>query len=178
MSDERLAIEGGTPVRKTLLPYGRQAIDEADIAAVVEVLRSAWLTTGPKVGEFEAALAKVAGARAAVVVNSGTAALHACMFALDVKPGDEVLVPALTFAASANCVLYQGGTPVFVDVDERLLIDTEDAARKVTPRTRAVVAVDYAGQPCDYEALRRLARTHNLKLVADACHAIGATYGN
>lgn len=164
----------GPDVRRGPLPYGRQSLDEDDIAAVVEVLRSDWLTTGPKVAEFEAALAGVAGVPHAVAVSSGTAALHAGMAALGIGPGDEVIVPALTFAASANCVVYQGGTPVFADVDpDTLLIDPASAASLVGPRTRAVVAVDYAGQPCDYPALRELADRHGLALVADACHSLG-----
>ena len=168
---------GEKPVRDSLLSYGRQSIDDDDIAAVTEVLRSNWLTTGPKVAEFEKAFANVTGAREAVAISNGTAALHAAMYALGIGPGDEVIVPALTFAASSNCVLYQGGTPVFADVQpDTLLVDPEDVATKITPRTRAIVAVDYAGQPCDYDALRRLADKHGLALVADACHALGGSY--
>jgi perosamine synthetase len=160
-----------------MIPYARHWIDEDDIAAVVDVLRSDWLTTGPKVEEFEHALAQVAGTRRAVTFSSGTAALHGMMHALVIGPGDEVLVPAMTFAASANCVVYQGGTPVFVDVEpDTLLLDAADAAGKITPRTRAILAVDYAGQPCDYQALHALARRHNLALVADACHSLGGEY--
>lgn len=158
------------------LPYGRQVIEEDDIAAVVAVLRSDWLTTGPKVGEFERAVAEFTGARHAVAVSSGTAALHAAMHAIGIGPGDEVIVPAITFVATANCVVYQGGTPLFADVDpETLLIDPTDVARKITPRTRAIIAVDYAGQPCDYDALRAIADQHGLVLVADGCHSLGAT---
>jgi perosamine synthetase len=165
------------PIRDTLLPYGRQFIDDDDIQAVVDVLRSDWLTTGPKVGEFEQAFADFVGAEHAVAVSNGTAALHAAMFALDIQPGDEVIVTPMTFAASANCVLYQGGTPVFADVQpDTLLIDPEAVERKITPRTKAIVAVDYAGQPCDYDALRALADQHGLALVDDACHAIGGRY--
>ncbi len=163
------------PPRSPALPYGRQWIDEDDIAAVVDVLRSDWLTTGPRVAEFEGALAAATGAREAVAVSSGTAALHLTMLALRIRPGDEVIVPTLTFAASANCVVYCGGTPVFADVDaETLLIDPADVARRITSRTRAIVAVDFAGQPCDYAALRALADHHGLALVADACHSLGA----
>src|SRR5947209_19727980 len=156
-----------------MLPYGRQSIDEDDIAAVVEVLRSDWLTAGPKVAEFERAFADFTHSREAVAVSSGTAALHAAMFALGIGPGDEVLVPAMTFAATANCVVFQGGTPVFVDVDaDTLLIDPAEAEAKITPRTRAIVAVDYAGQPCAYKELEALAKRHDLALVADACHSL------
>jgi len=174
---EKLAIEGGKPVRETLLPYGHQWVDEADIETVVQVLRSAWLTTGPKITEFEKTFAKFVGARYAIAVSNGTAALHAAMYAIGIKPGDEVIVPAMTFAATANCVVFQGGSPVFVDVDaETLLIDPDQVKVKITPRTRAVIAVDYTGQPCDYDVLREIASQHGLTLVADACHALGATY--
>jgi perosamine synthetase len=160
-----------------MIPYGRQTIDDEDIKAVREVLRSDWLTTGPKVAEFEEALARYVGAKFAVAVSSGTAALHCAMYALGIGPGHEVIVPAMTFAASANCVIYQGGTPVFVDVAaDTLLIDPEDVERKITPQTKAIIAVDYAGQPCDYHALKEIADRHHLSLVADACHSLGATY--
>ena len=158
------------------LPYGGQCIDEDDVRAVCRVLRSAYLTTGPTVGQFEEAVCAVAGARHGVAVSSGTAALHAAMFALGIGPGDEVIVPAMTFAASANCVLYQGGTPVFADVDpDTLLMDPASAQAAITPRTRAIIAVDYAGQPCEWEALRAQADRHGLALVADGCHALGAS---
>jgi perosamine synthetase len=160
-----------------MIPYARQWIDEDDIAAVVDVLRSDWLTTGPKVEEFESALAQIAGTRHAITFSSGTAALHGMMHAINLGPGDEVLVPAMTFAASANCVVYQGGTPVFVDVEsDTLLLDVAAAERKITARTRAILAVDYAGQPCDYEAVKALARRHGLAVLVDACHALGGSY--
>ena len=159
------------------LPYGRQEIGDADIKAVVEALCSGWLTTGPLVSKFEQAFAAHCGAAEGVAVNSGTAALHCAMRALNVLPGDEVIVPAITFAASANAALYEGGVPVFADVEpDTLLIDPASVAAKITGRTRAIVAVDYAGQPADYDALRQLARKHDIALVADACHAPGATY--
>jgi perosamine synthetase len=168
----RLAIDGGTPVRADRLPYGRQDISPEDIEAVVAVLRSDWLTTGPNVANFEAALCQATGAAQAVAVNSGTAALHAAMAALGIGPGDEVIVPALTFAASSNAVLYQGGRPVFVDIDPAsLLIDPAKVAAAITPTTKAIVAVDYAGQPADYPALKAF----GLPIVADACHAIGGS---
>ena len=173
----QLAIDGGPPVRGTLLPYGRQWIDDDDVAAVTEVLRSDWLTTGPKVTEFERALANVTGAADAVAVSNGTAALRAAMYALGIGPGDEVIVPAITFAATANCVALLGGTPVFADVDpETLLLGAAQAEAKITPKTKAIIAVDYAGQPCDYDALRALADRYGLMLVDDACHAIGGSY--
>ncbi len=172
-SGTALAIDGGTPVRSTVLPYSRQWIDEKDLAAVERVLRSDWLTTGPAVPEFERQFAQAVGAREAVAVSSGTAALHAAVAALGIGPGDEVIVPAMTFAASANCVVYQSGTPVFADVDPgTLLIDPAEVARRRTARTRAVIAVDYAGQPCDYGELRSAAGA-GVTLISDACHALG-----
>jgi perosamine synthetase len=158
-----------------MLPYGRQTISDDDIQAVVDVLRSDWLTTGPMVGQLERAIAQRVGAAEAVAVSSGTAALHAAMFALGIGPGDEVIVPAMTFAATANCVVYQGGTPVFADVaPHTLLIDLDRVEALITPRTRAILAVDYAGQPCDYQALRSIAARHGTALAADASHSLGA----
>ena len=160
-----------------MIPYGKQHIDEDDIKAVVEVLRSDWLTTGPKVTEFEETFAQYVGAKHAVAVSSGTAALHAAIYAIGIGPGDEVIVPPITFAASANCVVYQGGTPVFADVDpETLLIDPLQVESKITPRTKAIIAVDYTGHPCDYDSLRSIAKQNGIALVADACHALGAKY--
>lgn len=159
------------------LSFRSQIIEEADVRAVLETLRSDYLTTGPKVAEFETAFADFVRARHAVAVANGTAALHAAMFALGLGPGDEVIVPAITFAATANAVVYQGAMPVFADVtDEALLLDPDDVRRRLTPRTRAIVAVDFAGQACDYDALAAIAQQHNLSLVADACHAIGGSY--
>lgn len=172
-----LAIEGDAPVRQNMLPYGHQWLDDQDIAAVVDVLRSDWLTTGPKVAEFEQAFAEFVGVREAVAVSNGTAALHAAMYAIGIGPGDEVIVPAMTFAASANCVVYQGGTPVFADVTpDTLLLDPAQVEAKITTRTKSIIAVDYAGQPCDYDALHSIADRYRLPLVADACHAIGGSY--
>src|SRR3981081_2394968 len=142
-SRELLAINGGTPVRKTLLPYGRQSVSEDDIQAVVQVLRSDWLTTGPKVGEFEEAFASRVGAKYAVTFSSGTAAVHAAAFAAGLKLGDEAITSPMTFAATANCILYQGARPVFADVSpDTLNLDPESALAKVTERTRAVLPVD------------------------------------
>ncbi|MBF0481735.1 MAG: UDP-4-amino-4,6-dideoxy-N-acetyl-beta-L-altrosamine transaminase [Desulfovibrionaceae bacterium] len=159
-----------------MIPYGRHGMDERDIQAVVETLRSGWLTCGPRVADFERAFADAVTANGAAAVSSGTAALHAIMHALGVGPGDEVIVPAMTFAATANCVVYQGATPVFADVEPgALLIDPRSVARRITARTKAVIAVDYAGQPCDYAALGALTRSRGLALVADACHSLGAS---
>jgi perosamine synthetase len=169
-----LAIDGGEPVRKDLLPYGRQSISEADVGAVVEALQSDWLTTGPRVAELEGAFAAFVGTREAVAVANGTAALHATMAALEIGPGDEVIVPPMTFAATANSVLYRGARPIFADVEpDTLLLDPMAVSDRIGPRTRAIIAVDYAGQPCDYDALRGLAEPRGLALVADACHAVG-----
>src|SRR5271154_3391088 len=136
VSPQALAIHGGSPVRASFLPYGRQSVDEADIQAVVEVLRSDWLTTGPKVAEFEEAFAARVGAAYAVSVTSGTAALHAAAFAAGLKPGDEAITAPLTFAATANCVLYQGATPVFADVTrDTLNLDPEQFVAKISSKT-------------------------------------------
>lgn len=159
------------------IPYGRQVIDDGDIAAVAEVLRGDWLTSGPSVERYEECFAEFVGAKHGVAVSSGTAALHVAMLALGIRPGDEVIVPALTFVASANCVRYLGGTVVFADVKpDTLTIDPAQVERLVTPRTKAIVAVDYAGLPCDLDELQAICRHSNLALVEDACHAPGAEY--
>jgi len=171
------ALAGGRPVRETWLPYARQWVSEEDVAAVAEVLRGEWLTTGPKIREFEEAVAAYVGARYAVAVASGTAALHAACFVAGIGPGDEVITTPLTFAASANCVLYAGAEPVFADVDLATgNIDPEDVARKVTPRTRAIIPVHLAGHPCDLDRLHAIARRHGLVVIEDAAHALGAEY--
>jgi perosamine synthetase len=172
-----LAINGGPKVRQQLLPYARQWLEEEDLAAVLAVLRGDWLTTGPKIAEFERACAAFVGAPEAVAVSSGTAALHTAMHAAKIGPGDEVIVPVMTFVASANAAVFQGATPVFIDVHpDTLLLDVSQLQQKITSRTRAVVAVDYAGQPCDYDTLAAICRKHNLTLIADGCHALGAAY--
>jgi perosamine synthetase len=176
-SQEVLAIDGGTPVRKTMLPYGRQSISEDDIQTVVDVLRSDWLTTGPKVAEFEEALAARVGAKYAVAYSSGTAALHGAAFAAGLKPGDEAITSPLTFAATANCVLYQGARPVFADVSpDTLNLDPDLLAERITPNTRAILPVDYAGHPADLDPILALAERHGLTVIEDACHALGAEY--
>jgi UDP-4-amino-4,6-dideoxy-N-acetyl-beta-L-altrosamine transaminase len=162
---------------RPILPYARQSVSDDDIEAVVEVLRSDWLTTGPKVDVFETAFADFVGAAEAVAVANGTAALHAAMAAAGIRASDEVIVPAMTFVASANAAIYQRARPVIADVDgATLLIDPRSVEEKITARTKAIVAVDYAGQPCDYDALRRIAEPRGLTLIADACHALGAEY--
>ena len=175
--DTALAIHGGPPVREALLPYGRQTLTEADVAAATEVLRSDWLTTGPKVAEFEEAIADYVDAQHAVSFSSGTAALHAAVLAAGLKPGDEAITTPLTFCATANAALYGGGTPVFADVrDENLTIDPKEVERRITPRTKALLPVDYAGQPADLDALLALADRHELLVIEDAAHALGAKY--
>lgn len=166
-------------MNSSFLPYGRQIIDDEDIAAVTAVLRSDRLTTGPAVERFEQDVCAFTGSKHGVAFCNGTAALHAAMHALGIGPGDEVIVPPMTFAATANCVLYQGGLPVFVDIcPDMLLIDPAAVRAAVTPRTKAIIGVDYAGQPCDWDALRAVADHYGLSLVADACHALGAEYKN
>jgi len=161
-----------------MIPYGKQFIDESDIQAVVDVLRSDFLTQGPKVAEFEDAFAAKVGAKFAVAVNSGTAALHACMAALGIGPGDEVIVPPITFTATANCAVFVGATPVFADVTETGHIDPEQIKQKITKNTKAVIAVDYAGMPCDYSAILDICQQSGIPLICDACHALGATWNN
>jgi perosamine synthetase len=160
-----------------MIPYGKQTIDEDDIKAVVDVLYSDWLTTGPRVAGFEQAVADYVGAKYAVAMSNGTAALHAAMSSIGIGHGDEVIVPTMTFAATANCVVFQGGTPVFVDVDpDTLLLDPAKVGEKITEKTKAIIGVDYAGQPCDWDKLGAIANEHGLILVADGCHALGAEY--
>lgn len=159
------------------VPYGRQIVDDDDIAAVADVLRSDWLTTGPAVSQFEEAFGRYVGAEHAVAVANGTAALHLAMLAAGIGPGAEVIVTAMTFAASANAARYVGADVVFADVrPDTLTIDSNHVADLVSPRTRAVVAVDYAGIPCDLDEIMAIAEEHNLVVIEDACHAPGATY--
>lgn len=166
--------------RKTgrkMIPYGRQTIEEDDIQAVVDVLRSDYLTTGPKIAEFEKMVADYVGAKYAVAISNGTSALHAACFAAGIQPGDEVITTPLTFAASANCVLYCGGTPVFADVDPKTYnIDPEDIRRKITDKTKAIIAVHLAGQPCDMDEIHKIAKEHDLLVIEDGAHALGSVY--
>jgi perosamine synthetase len=177
VADQRLAIHGGAPVRATLLPYGRHEIGEDDVQAVTDVLRSPWITTGPQVGAFESAAAEVVGAQHAVAYSSGTAALHGAVFAAGLGPGDEAVTTPLTFCATANSLLYQGATPVFADVErDTLNLDPDEVARRITPRTKAIVPVDLTGHPADLDPLLELARRKGLVVIEDACHALGARY--
>lgn len=174
---DKLAIHGGAPVRDTMLHYGRQSIDEADIDNVVKTLRGDFLTQGPTIEAFERKVASVAGTKYAVAFTNGTAALHGAMAAAGIGPGDEVITTSLTFAATSNSVLYQGGTPVFVDVDPNtFLLDPDLALSAITPKTKAIVAVDFAGQPVDMARFRKLADDHGLLFIQDAAHSLGASY--
>ena len=160
-----------------MIPYGRQTIEEDDIQAVVDVLKSDYLTTGPKIAEFEKAVADYVGAKYAVAISNDTAALHAACHAAGIGEGDEVITTPITFAASSNCVLYCGGTPVFADIDPKTYnIDQEDIKRKITPRTKAIIPVHLAGQPCDMDAIHEIAKEHNLIVIEDAAHALGSEY--
>lgn len=173
----KLAIDGGTPIRDVLLPYSKQTISALDRRAVENVLLGDWLTTGPMVQLFESAVALYSNVDHGVAVNTGTAALHAAVWASDIGPGDEVIVPAISFVASANCVLYVGATPVFADLSyDTLNIDPVDVESKITPRTKAIIAVDFAGHPADHDALRHVANKHGLVIIEDAAHSLGATY--
>jgi UDP-4-amino-4,6-dideoxy-N-acetyl-beta-L-altrosamine transaminase len=175
---ETLALHGGVPVRPSLLPYARQAVDEDDVTAVASALRSDWLTTGPLLERFERAVATCVGAAHGVAVSSGTAALHAAMAAAGVGPGDEVITSPITFVASANAVLYRGAVPVFADVrPDTLLLDPARVEAKLTSRTRAVVPVDFAGQPCAMEPLVAQLRQRGICIIEDAAHALGASRG-
>jgi UDP-4-amino-4,6-dideoxy-N-acetyl-beta-L-altrosamine transaminase len=172
-----LALHGGSPIRERYLPYGRQHITEEDIEAVVQALRSDWLTTGPKVDEFEEAFAHYVGAKFSVTFSSGTAALHAATFAAGLERGDEAVTTPMTFCATANAVLYQGATPVFADVArDTLTIDPEKITKSLTARTKAILPVDYAGHPADLCEILEIAQRHGLTVIEDACHAVGAGY--
>lgn len=172
-----LAILGGKPTREEFIPYGKQYIDEDDIRAVNEVLRSPYLTTGPKVEEFENKLCELTGAKYAVVISNGTAALHAACYAAGITEGDEVITTPITFAASANCVLYCGGKPVFADIDpDTWNIDPKEIEKKITDKTKAVIAVDFTGQAVQLDEIKGICKKHNLILIEDAAHSLGTKY--
>lgn len=160
-----------------MIPYGRQTIDEADIEAVVKVLKSDFLTTGPVIEEFERRVAEYTGTKYAVAIANGTAALHAACFAAGIGEGDEVITSPITFAASANCALYCGATPVFADIDPKTYnIDPQDIERKITERTKAIIPVHFTGQPCDMDEIHAIAKKHGLMVIEDGAHALGAEY--
>ncbi len=172
-----LAINGGTPVFEKRIGYGHQYIDDADINAVRDVLKSDFLTCGPKIDEAEAKLCSITGAKHAVLFSNGTAALHAACFASGIGKGDEVITTPITFAASANCALYCGGTPVFADIDPNTYnIAPESTRERITKHTKAVVAVDYTGQSVEVEAIRKICDEHGLFFIEDAAHSLGTKY--
>lgn len=161
------------------IPYGRQTIEDDDIRAVEEVLRSDYITTGPKSTEFEKKVTEYTGAKYAVSISNGTAALHAACFAAGISPGDEVITTPITFAASANCTLYMGAVPVFVDINPKTYnIDPDDIRRKITSKTKAIIPVDYTGQVCDMDTIMKIADEYSLTVIEDAAHALGAIYKN
>ncbi|NSL51791.1 UDP-4-amino-4,6-dideoxy-N-acetyl-beta-L-altrosamine transaminase [Calidifontibacillus erzurumensis] len=165
------------PVRDSYLPYGRQWIDEDDIQAVIKILKGDYLTTGPAVVEFEKAIANYVGAKYAVAFSNGTAALHGACFAAGIGNGDEVITTPMTFAASANCVLYQGGKPVFADINPKTYnIDPQKVEELITDKTKAIIPVHFTGQPAALDEIHQIAKAHNLVVIEDAAHALGATY--
>ena len=174
---DALAIHGGKPVFKKKIGYGHQYIDAVDVQAVVDVLRSDFLTCGPKIDEAEVKLCEITGAKHAVLIANGTAALHAAMFAAGIGARDEVITTPITFAASANCVLYCGGIPVFADINPKTYnIDPNDIERKITDKTKAIVAVDFTGQAVEIDRIREICNKYNLFFIEDAAHSLGTTY--
>lgn len=173
----KLAINGGTPVRDTYLPYGQQWIEDDDIEEVVKVLKSDYLTTGPKIEEFEEKFGKYVGVKYAVAISNGTAALHGASFAAGIKEGDEVITTPITFAASANCIIYQGGKPIFADIDSSTYnIDPKDIEKKISSKTKAIVPVDFTGQPVNIDEINAIAKKYNLIVIEDGAHSLGAEY--
>lgn len=161
------------------IPYGKQWIDDEDIRAVVDVLNSDFLTTGPKIKEFEEKFAKYIGCKYAVAISNGTAALHAACYAANIKAGDEVITTPITFAASANCVRYLGGTPVFTDIDPKTYnIDPNEIRKKISPKTKAIIPVHFTGQVCNMEEIKKIAKEHNLIVIEDGAHVLGGEYKN
>ncbi|WP_230106366.1 UDP-4-amino-4,6-dideoxy-N-acetyl-beta-L-altrosamine transaminase [Claveliimonas bilis] len=174
---EKLAVFGGKPVFEKKIGYGHQYIDDADIQAVVDVLKSDFLTCGPKINEAEAKLCEITGAKHAVLISNGTAALHAACFAAGIGPGDEVITTPITFAASANCALYCGGKPVFADINPETYNIAPDSIEKcITERTKAVVAVDFTGQAVEVQRIREICDKHNLIFIEDAAHSLGTRF--
>jgi len=174
---EMIARSGGFLMRQDFLPFCRPFVSEDDIAAVADVLRSGWITTGPRTAEFEREFAEFVGAASAVAVTSGSAGMHILLDALDLKPGDEVITPAMTWVSTANLIVLSGGTPVFADVDrDTMMVTPETIAEKISPRTRALIPVHFAGAVCDMDPLRELAADRGISLIEDAAHAVGARY--
>lgn len=173
----KLAIFGGAPVRKNKIFYGCQWIEDDDIEAVAETLKGPYITCGPKVKEFERMLQAYSGAKYAVACANGTAALHLACIAAGIKPGDEVITTPLTFAASANCVLYCGGAPVFADINQETYnIDPKSIREHITPKTKAIIAVDFTGQAVEHDEIRKICDEFNLIFIEDAAHAIATKY--
>lgn len=171
------AIQNYKECVKSIIPYGKQTLDQTDIDAINSVLLAdTFLTTGPKVREFEEKIEEYCGVKHALAVNSGTAALHLAVAVLNLKMGDEVIVPAISFVATSNAVLYCGGKPVFCDVGKDLNIDPDKVESLITIKTRAIIAVDYAGQPCNYDQLSEISMRYNLVLIGDGAHSIGSVY--
>jgi UDP-4-amino-4,6-dideoxy-N-acetyl-beta-L-altrosamine transaminase len=166
------------PIRETLLPYGRQWLEEDDRQAVMRVLEGDFITQGPAIAAFERAVADYVGAKYAVAFCNGTAALHGACFAAGIGPGDEAITSPITFLASSNCVLYQGGRPVFADIrPDTYNIDPDAVERLITDRTKAIIPVDFTGQPAEMDRIMALAKERNLVVIEDAAHALGASYG-
>jgi UDP-4-amino-4,6-dideoxy-N-acetyl-beta-L-altrosamine transaminase len=174
---EKLAIDSGVPTRREFLPYGHQWIDDDDIKAVTDALKTDWITQGPKVAEFEELIANYCNAKYAVAFSSGTAALHAATFAAGISSGDEVITTPITFAADGNCILFVDGTVKFADVKiDTYNIDPEKIQEKINSKTKAIIPVDYTGQPCDIDEINDIAKEHNLVVIQDAAHSIGSEY--
>lgn len=174
---KKLAIYGGEPVRKTYLPYGKQYVDKYDVQEVVDVLNSNYLTTGPKIKEFEEKIAKYVGAKYAVALSNGTAALHAACYVAGIKEGDEVITSPITFAASANCILYCKAKPIFADINPHTYnINPLEIEKKITKRTKAIIPVHFTGQSVDLDPILEIARKYNLIVIEDAAHALGTKY--
>lgn len=174
---EELAINGGQPVRDSFLSYGKQWVNDKDIESVINVLKGEYLTTGPYVKEFEEKVAKYVGVKYAVSVANGTAALHMACFAANINKGDEVIVTPMTFVASVNCILYQGGTPVFADIDpSNYNIDSKEIEKKITTKTKAIISVDFTGQAADMDEIKKIADKYDLIVIEDAAHALGSEY--
>ena len=176
MTTQTRADSVDAPVRNAFLPFSQPDIGQAEIDEVVDTLRSGWITSGPKTKEFERRFAEYVGARHAIAVNSCTAALHIALAAAGIGPGDEVITSPLTFCSTANVIVHLGGTPVFADIGEDHNIDPSEIERRITPRTKAIIPVHYSGQPCRMDKILACARNHNLPVIEDAAHAVGAKY--
>jgi dTDP-4-amino-4,6-dideoxygalactose transaminase len=174
---DRPASQGGSPIRETFLPYALPQFGDEEKRELLDALESGWITTGPRVERLEGDLAVAVGAKHVACVDSCTAALHIALASLDLKPGDEVVTSPLTFCSTVNSIVHAGGTPVLADVEpDTLNLDPARVAERITPRTRALLPVHYAGHPCDMDALKALAAKHGLIVIEDAAHAVGASY--